>query len=65
MPARRKGSDDPVELLRTFLIVQLGLAGVGQREIRAIVGCDITRVNKVVGLLKAKPQGKNKSGRES
>lgn len=40
------------ELLRDLLIVQLGLAGVTQRQIREIVGVDIHRVNRVVKHLK-------------
>jgi transposase len=36
------------ELLRDLLIVQLGLAGLGQREIREIVGVDIHRVSRIV-----------------
>lgn len=36
------------ELLRDLLIVQLGLAGLTQHEIREIVGVDIHRVNRIV-----------------
>ncbi len=36
------------ELLRDLLIVQLGLAGLTQRQIREILGVDIHRVNRIV-----------------
>lgn len=36
------------ELLRDLLIVQLGLAGLTQHQIRKIVGVDIHRVNRIV-----------------
>lgn len=36
------------ELLRELLIVQLGLAGLTQHQIREIVGVDIHRVNRIV-----------------
>ena len=36
------------ELLRVLLIVQLGLAGLTQHQIREIVGVDIHRVNRIV-----------------
>lgn len=36
------------ELLRDLMIVQLGLAGLGQHQIREIVGVDIYRVNRIV-----------------
>jgi len=40
------------ELLRDLLIVQLGLAGLTQLQIREIVGVDIHRVNRIVKHLK-------------
>lgn len=40
------------ELLQDLLIVQLSLAGVGQAEIRQIVGVDMHRVNRIAKLLK-------------
>lgn len=40
------------ELLQDMMIVQLALAGVGQRHIRSIVGGDINRVNRIAKLLK-------------
>lgn len=36
------------ELLRHQIIIQLGLAGVAQRNIRQILGVDITRVNRIL-----------------
>ena len=39
------------DLLRDMLIVQLGLAGLSQHEIREIVGVDIHRVNRIVKYL--------------
>ncbi len=43
---------DMNEFLQTLLIVQLGLAGVPQRNIRAIVGCDLNRVSKILKQVK-------------
>jgi len=36
------------DILRDLMIVQLGLAGVGQHQIREIVGVDIHRVSRIV-----------------
>ncbi len=36
------------DLLRDLLIVQLGLAGLAQHQIREIVGVDMHRVNRIV-----------------
>lgn len=44
------------ELLRDLMIVQLLLAGVGQHQIRQIVGVDIHRVSRIGKLIK-KGQG--------
>ena len=41
-------SDPTAELIRDLIIVQLGLAGVGQRQIRAIVKADMNRINRIV-----------------
>jgi len=59
MAAKGKPADEATELLRTLLIVQLGLAGIGQREIRAVAGCDMNRVSKILKALKLK-RGKMK-----
>lgn len=40
------------ELLQDLLIVQLSLAGVGQHQIREIVGVDIHRVSRIAKLIK-------------
>lgn len=40
------------DLLRDLLIVQLGLAGLTQHQIREIVGVDIHRVNRIVKYFK-------------
>ena len=45
---KRKKEQSTEELLRDLLIVQLGLAGLTQHEIREIVGVDIHRVNHIV-----------------
>ena len=50
---RRAPTDEATELLRTLLIVQLRLAGLGYREIRAVAGCDMNRVNKTLKPLKS------------
>jgi hypothetical protein len=44
------------ELMRTMIIIQLGLAGIPQRSMRVIAGCDIHRVNRILKHLK--PKGK-------
>lgn len=40
------------DLLRDILIVQLGLAGLSQHQIREIVGVDIHRVNRIMKYFK-------------
>jgi hypothetical protein len=59
--AKRAQGDETTELLRTLLIVELALAGVGQRDIRAVAGCDINRVNKTLKPLKALLKKREKS----
>ena len=51
---KAQGGNDVSELLKDMLIVQLGLAGVPQRTIRSIVGCDLNRVTQIVRHLKPK-----------
>jgi len=46
MPKKNKQTVE--DLLRDLMIVQLGLAGVGQLQIREIVGVDIHRVSRIV-----------------
>lgn len=48
-----KGKDRTIEdLLKDMMIVQLLIAGVGQHEIRQIVGVDIHRVSRIAKLMK-------------
>ena len=69
MAGRRKKSDQSdrlAELVKDLIIVQLGLAGVGQREIRSIVGGDINRINRIVKHLRraeARGDGGSKKSR--
>lgn len=49
MQKRPQTTDD---LLRDLLIVNLGLAGLTQHQIREIVGVDINRVNRIVKYFK-------------
>jgi len=53
--------DEATELLRTLLIVQLALAGLAQREIRSVAGCDMNRVTKTLKPLKALLKKREKS----
>jgi hypothetical protein len=55
--SKAKDSNNIEELLRTFLIVQLRLAGLPQRNIQKIVGCDVNRVSKII---KSMPPGLEK-----
>ena len=50
---RKRSPIELAELLKDLLIVQLGIAGVPQLAIRQIVGCDMHRVNRIVGHLKS------------
>ncbi len=52
-------SEGVTELLKNLMIVQLGLAGVQQRAIRSIVGCDINRVSRIVRHFKPAKKGTN------
>ena len=47
-------NEDLAALLETQIIVQLGLAGVPQRNIREVVECDLNRVSRIVKQLKRK-----------
>ena len=57
---RQKDPDDIAELLRAILITQLALAEVPQRNIRAVVGCDMNHVTTVFRQLGIKNSGKKK-----
>ena len=46
------GENELTELIRELLIVELGLAGVPQQDIRKIARCDMNRVSRIVRLLK-------------
>jgi hypothetical protein len=45
------------DFVRTLTIVQLGLAGVGQAQIRQIVGGGMGEINNIVKLLRSKKRG--------
>lgn len=47
MAAAKKKVISTNDLLQDLLIVQLGLAGLTQRQIREIVGVDMNRVNRI------------------
>jgi hypothetical protein len=47
-------TDPTAALLRDLMIIQLGLAGIGQREIHAVVGGDKNRISRIVKNLKKK-----------
>lgn len=47
--AKGKGENGKVEIfLRDLLITSLGAAGVKQKEIRKIVGCDMNQVSRIM-----------------
>jgi len=50
-----------VELLRTLTIVQLGLGGVGQAQIRQIVGGSMNDINAIVKLLRSKKKKRERN----
>jgi len=50
------------ELLRILTIVQLGLAGVGQAQIRKIVGGSMNDINGIVKLLQSGKRGRKING---
>jgi hypothetical protein len=45
---RTKKSETVEDLLRDLMIIQLGLAGINQHQIREIVGVDIYRVGRIL-----------------
>lgn len=45
------------ELLKKLLIAQLALAGVGQAQIREVVGCSMGEVNGVAKLIRPTKRG--------
>jgi hypothetical protein len=46
--SKQKKSETTEDLLRDLMIVQLGLAGLGQHQIREIVGVDMHRVARIL-----------------
>ena len=50
--ARGDAVQKTAELVRDLVIIQLGLAGVGQREIQKIVGGSIGHINSIGKLLR-------------
>jgi hypothetical protein len=60
--AKRLEQGDPAEriaeLLRKLIIVQLSLAGVGQAQIREIVGGSMGEVNGIAKLIRSTKRGK-------
>jgi hypothetical protein len=55
-------SEKTESLLRTLIIIQLGLAGVGQAQIRKIVGGAMGDINGIVKLLNSGKRGKQFNG---
>ena len=46
--SKQKKAETVEDLLRDLIIVQLGLAGLSQHQIRKIVGVDIYRVSRIL-----------------
>ena len=46
--SREKKPESVEDLLRDLMIIQLGLAGLSQHQIREIVGVDIYRVSRIL-----------------
>jgi hypothetical protein len=57
MPKNFDSEERMVELLRSLIIVELGLAGVGQAQIRKIVGGSMNDINGIVKLLRSRRRG--------
>lgn len=60
MPKNFDSGERVIELLRALIIVQLGLAGVGQAQIRKIVGGSMNDINAIVKLLRSGRRGQVK-----
>jgi hypothetical protein len=45
---KQKKAETVEDLLRDLMIIQLGLAGLTQHQIREIVGVDINRVSRIL-----------------
>ena len=55
----KNNSNEVENLLKALIIVQLGLAGVPQTNIRKIVGGDINRINEILKNVKPKQNTKH------
>jgi hypothetical protein len=59
--AKRPEQADPgekiAELLKKLLITQLALAGVGQAQIREVVGCSMGEVSGIAKLIRPTKRG--------
>jgi hypothetical protein len=53
----RSERDTTAELLKDLLILELAKAGVQQKEIRKIAGCDMLRVSRIAKVLKKAKSG--------
>lgn len=51
-PEQADSGERIAELLKKLLITQLALAGVGQAQIREVVGCSMGEVNGVAKLIR-------------
>jgi hypothetical protein len=63
MAKNMDAAEKTVRLLRTLTIVQLGLAGVGQAQIRKIVGGAMSDITDIVKLLNSGKRGRVGNGR--
>jgi hypothetical protein len=45
---RNKKTETTEDLLRDLMIIQLGLAGLNQHQVREIVGVDMHRVSRIL-----------------
>jgi hypothetical protein len=63
MPRNQPDSqrDETVELLKDLLILEFAKAGVQQKAIRKVVGCDMHRVSRIAKIL---PKLKNSDLKE-
>lgn len=60
LKGKGKSTEESTELLRTLIIVQLGLAGIPRQNIRSIAGCDMNRVTKILKRIDIKKKFKQK-----
>jgi hypothetical protein len=50
--SRTKKQETTEDLLRDLMIIQLGLAGLNQHQVREIVGVDMHRVSRILKHIK-------------